>query len=512
MTDRTGPAVLPSPSGSPSSAPSGPVSPTAQPQPAGRILLTGATGYIGGRLLAALEQAGRTIRCMARRPEYLAVRVGHGTDVVAGDCLRPETLGTALDGVDTAFYLVHSMGSSGNFEEQDRLAAANFGQAARQAGVRKIVYLGGLGDSREELSRHLRSRQETGEALRSSGVAVIELRASIILGSGSLSFELIRNLVERLPIMVCPRWVRVLAQPIAIEDVVAYLQQAIEVPAENRIYEIGGADRVSYADIMLEYARQRGLRRKLIFVPVLTPRLSSLWLGLTTPLYARVGRKLIESIRHPTVVTDDAALKDFPVRSMGLRDAIARAMRNEELEFAATRWSDAVSSGAAARSWGGVRFGSRLVDSRSVVVPVDRAAAFAPIRRIGGARGWYHADWLWRLRGALDLLVGGVGMRRGRPNPDRLRVGDALDFWRVEAYEPDRRLRLAAEMKLPGRAWLEFEVRDAVGGTEITQSAVFDPVGLGGLLYWYAVYPLHARIFGGMLAGIATRAATPGTT
>jgi uncharacterized protein YbjT (DUF2867 family) len=472
----------------------------------GLILVTGATGYVGGRLVQALARSGRQVRCMARRPEFLAERVGPDVEVVAGDCLKPDTLVAALAGVETAYYLVHSMGSAGNFEEEDRVAAENFGAAARSAGVRKIVYLGGLGDTREELSRHLASRQETGEVLRQSGVPVIELRASIVLGSGSLSFELIRNLVERLPVMVCPKWVRVLAQPIAIEDVIDYLTGALDLPAEHRIFEIGGADRVSYADIMLEYARQRGLRRKLIFVPVLTPRLSSLWLGLTTPVYARVGRKLIESIRHPTVVTDPAALSTFAVRPMGLRAAIARAMRNEERDFAATRWSDAVSSAAPHRSWGGVRFGSRLVDTRSVFVPVDRRAAFTPIRHIGGARGWYYANALWRIRGFLDLLVGGVGLRRGRSNPDDLHVGDALDFWRVEACEPDRRLRLVAEMKLPGRAWLEFEVTDADGGSMITQSAVFDPVGLPGLVYWYGVYPLHTWIFGGMLRAIASRA------
>jgi uncharacterized protein YbjT (DUF2867 family) len=475
--------------------------------PAGdRILVTGATGYVGGRLVEALERDGFAVRCMARRPEYLAARVGAGTEVVAGDCLKPDTLRAALDGVATAFYLVHSMGSAGDFEEEDRLAASNFGQAARAAGVRKIVYLGGLGDPGPALSPHLQSRQETGEVLRQSGVPVIELRASIVLGSGSLSFELIRSLVERLPIMLCPKWVGVLAQPIAIEDVIAYLVGTLALPEESRIFEIGGADRVSYAGIMLEYARQRGLGRRLVFVPVLTPWLSSLWLGLTTPVYARVGRKLIESIRHPTVVNDPAALVAFAVRPMGLRPAIERAIRNEDREFASTRWSDPISSGSTHRTWGGVRFGSRLVDARSVVVPVDRAAAFAPIRQIGGARGWYYANGLWRIRGFLDLLVGGVGLRRGRANPDHLRVGDALDFWRVEAYEPDRRLRLVAEMKLPGRAWLEFDVSDGPGGSTITQTAIFEPVGLRGLLYWYGIYPLHTLVFGGMLRAIAWRA------
>jgi uncharacterized protein YbjT (DUF2867 family) len=470
----------------------------------GRILVTGATGYIGGRLVEALEQAGHPVRAMARRTEFL--HVGAATEVVAGDCLRPETLPAAVQGVDTAFYLVHSMGSRGNFEDEDRRAAANFGAAARAAGVSRIVYLGGLADPGQPLSPHLKSRQETGEALRASGVPVIELRASIILGSGSLSFELIRSLVERLPVMICPTWVRMQAQPIAIDDVIAYLLGTLSLPAENRIFEIGGADRMSYGDIMLAYARARGLKRRLIFVPVLTPWLSSLWLGLTTPVYARVGRKLIESIRHPTVVTDDAARAAFDVRPMGVDDAIARAMRFEEGKFVRTRWSDAVSSGAAHPAWGGVPFGSRLVDTRKVFVPVSRAAAFAPIRRIGGASGWYYANGLWRLRGYLDLLTGGVGLRRGRRDPEQLRVGDALDFWRVEAYEPDRRLRLAAEMRVPGRAWLEFEVTDAPGGTEITQTAIFDPIGLPGLLYWYGIYPLHGRIFGGMLRAIAARA------
>jgi len=307
-------------------------------------------------------------------------------------------------------------------------------------------------------------------------------------------------------VMICPRWVRALAQPIAIEDVVAYLEASLHLPVKSRVFEIGGADIVSYESIMREYARQRGLRRFMMFVPMLTPRLSSLWLGLTTPVYARVGRKLIESIRNSTVVTDAAALTAFAVRPMDLREAIERAIRNEDNAFAATRWSDAISSGASSRPWGGTKFGSRLVDSRAAFVPVARSEAFVPIRRIGGEHGWYYANGLWRLRGFLDLLVGGVGVRRGRPHPDQLQVGDALDFWRVEAYEPDRSLRLAAEMRLPGRAWLEFEVTDAEGGSIIRQTAVFDPTGLSGLMYWYGIYPLHRRIFAGMLSGVAARA------
>jgi uncharacterized protein YbjT (DUF2867 family) len=472
-----------------------------------RILLTGATGYVGGRLLRALEDAGHSVRCLARRPEFLLPRVGPQTEVVQGDCLEPSSLQSAMVGTDAAYYMVHSMGSSGDFEDLDRQAAGNFGDAARRAGVGRIVYLGGLGEQEKGLSPHLRSRQETGEILRKYGVPIIEFRASIILGSGSLSFELIRALVERLPAMICPRWVQVKAQPIAIEDVIAYLVRSLDLAAaESRVFEIGGADQVSYADIMREYARQRGLRRVMIPVPVLTPKLSSLWLGLTTPVYARVGRKLIEGVRNPTVVTDNDALQAFDVRPMSLSEAISRAMENEDTRYAMTRWSDAISSAGHPKSWGGVKFGSRLVDSRVARTANSPADAFRPIRRLGGDSGWYYANWLWRLRGFIDLLVGGVGMRRGRRDPDRLRVGDPLDFWRVEAYEPDRRLRLAAEMKLPGRAWLEFEVQPSDTGSEIHQTAVFDPAGLGGLLYWYGIFPLHSRIFGGMLRGLVREA------
>ena len=477
------------------------------------ILLTGATGYVGGRLLAVLEESNRRVRCLARRPESLQARVAEGTDVVAGDVLDPDSLVAAMRGVTTAYYLVHSMGSTGSFEEEDRRGARNFATAARAAGVRRIIYLGGLGDSRLPLSPHLRSRHEVGDVLRASGVPVIEFRASIVIGSGSLSFEMVRALVERLPVMITPRWVANPAQPIAIGDLLQYLVCALELdPEGNPIFEIGGRDAVSYGEIMGEYARQRGLRRLQIAVPVLTPRLSSLWLGLVTPLYARVGRKLIDSIYYPTIVRDDSALRVFPIRPQGVREAIASALQNEDREMAATRWSDALSAAGAPPDWGGVRFANRLFDSRVARVAVPPARAFAPIRRIGGATGWYYGDWLWGLRGFLDLLVGGVGMRRGRRDPDDLCVGDALDFWRVEAYEPERRLRLSAEMKLPGRAWLEFEVSGDESGSTIRQTAIFDPVGLSGLAYWYGVYPLHQFVFRGMLRGIATAAMAPAPT
>jgi uncharacterized protein YbjT (DUF2867 family) len=472
-----------------------------------RILLTGATGYIGGRLLRLLETGHNTVRCIARRPEFLRSRAGPRTEVFCGDLLDGDSMERAMEDVQVAYYLVHSMGSSQGFEETDRRAAENFSSAARRQKIRRIIYLGGLGSPDIGLSPHLQSRQEVGEILRRSDVPVIEFRASIVLGSGSLSFEMIRALVERLPIMITPRWVHVLAQPIAIEDILQYLLQALDADfSGSSIYEVGGPDRVSYGGLMREYARQRGLRRFMISVPILTPRLSSLWLGLVTPLYARVGRKLLESIRHSTVVQDDAALRKFPIRPIGVREAIACALRNEERGYAETRWSDAISSSGLVPKWGGVRFGNRLIDSHSICVSVPPDTAFIPINRIGGANGWYYSDWLWTLRGWMDLLVGGVGMRRGRRDGKLLHVGDTLDCWRVEAFEPYRRLRLASEMRLPGRAWLEFEVNKDGTGSVIRQTAVYDSIGLWGILYWYTVYPMHQLIFAGMLRNIARAA------
>jgi uncharacterized protein YbjT (DUF2867 family) len=471
------------------------------------VLVTGASGYVGGRLLPLVEALGLKVRCLARRPENLESKTGAETQVVAGDVLDASSLVEALSGIDTAYYLVHSMGSRGSFEEQDRKAARNFAAAAKDAGVRRIIYLGGLGEDSEKLSPHLRSRHEVGQILRDSGCNVIEFRASIVIGSGSLSFELVRALVQRLPVMICPKWVSVQAQPIAIEDLLQYLVAALDWHgSESRIFEIGGPDQVSYGEIMREYARQRGLRRWLISVPVLTPRLSSLWLGLVTPVYARVGRKLVDSLKNPTVVKDPSSWQEFDIRPRGLADAIERAMIHEERDFADTRWSDALSSSRGVVTWGGVRFGNRIVDSRSVSVPVPPDRAFAPIRRIGGTHGWYYANFLWTIRGWIDLLCGGIGRRRARRDPEQLHVGEVLDWWRVEKYEPNQRLKLSAEMKVPGRAWLEFEVQPSDHGSIIRQTAIFDPIGIIGLMYWYGIYPLHAAIFRGMLNRIAIQA------
>jgi uncharacterized protein YbjT (DUF2867 family) len=453
-----------------------------------RVLLTGASGYIGSRLLRVLEEDGQAVRCLARQPAQVAPG-RPTTEVIAGNCLDAASLHATMAGIDQAFYLVHSMASGAEFAALDRQAAANFARAARRAGVRRIIYLGGLGDDSDVLSAHLKSRAETGAALRDSGVPVVEFRASIVIGAGSLSFEMIRALVERLPAMICPRWVDTRTQPIAIDDVLAYLRAALDLPSgQQGIFEIGGPEVVSYGNMMREYARLRGLRRLLIPVPVLTPRLSGLWLRLVTPAQARVGRALVEGLRNPTVVRSTAALETFSIRPMSLREALIRAID------------------------GAARF---RTDSRVAVVDAPPARAFAPIRRIGGTTGWYFGGSLWRVRGWIDRRMGGVGMPRARRDPDDCVVGDVIDGWRVEAYEPDRLLRLAAGLKLPGRGWLEFRVEPLDGGARslIRQTATFDARGIGGRIYWYAVLPLHVLVFRGMLRRIARRAmrdAAPG--
>jgi len=423
------------------------------------------------------------------------------TEITHGDVLEFDSLHEAFAGVATAYYLVHSMAATGPFARADRLGAENFAAAARESGVGRIVYLGGLG-AEHDLSTHLESRHEVGRILRDSGVPTIEFRASVIIGSGSISFEIVRSLVDRTPVLLIPRWVVSRTQPIAIEDVLAYLLAALDIGLEeSRLFEIGGPDRVAYADLMREYARQAGLRRALIRVPFATPRISGLWLSVVTPVYASIGRELIESLRNDTVVRDRAAREVFQIRPRGFRQAVERALANEDGEFAETRWSDALSA-YQGRSWGGVTLGRRAVASRRIRVGASPQRAFAPIQRIGGETGWYYANSFWRLRGLIDKIVGGVGLRRGRRDPVRLAVGDTLDFWRVEAFEQDRLLRLAAEMRTPGRIWLQFEVDGDQAGATLCQTAIFDPHGLSGLAYWYALYPIHYLIFAGMLRRI----------
>jgi uncharacterized protein YbjT (DUF2867 family) len=449
------------------------------------------------------------VRCLVRRPDRLRRPVGSSTEVVKGDSLDSTSLAVAMAGVEVAFYLIHSMGGRGSFEETDREAARRFGAAARAAGVRRIVFLGGLGDARDAPSPHLRSRRETGDALRASGVPVTEFRASIVIGAGSLSFEMVRALVERLPVMICPKWVAVKAQPVAIGDVLAYLVAAAEDAdtAGDLVCEVGGPDVVSYGDIMREYARQRGLRRWLVPVPLLTPRLSSLWLRLVTPLLADVGRWLIDGMRNQTVVIDAGPARRYPIEPRGLTQAMAEAIeqRSERLEalLAAVAGPDAHAALDTLRSSG------CLLDHRETEVHASPARAFAPVRSIGGANGYYFAGTLWRLRAWCDRVIGGIGMRPGRRDPDTCVVGDAVDFWRVVAFDADRRLTLRAEMAMPGRAWLQFAVLPP-GGSEparLRQTALFDPRGLLGVLYWVLLLPAHAMIFCGMVRAIAARGA-----
>jgi uncharacterized protein YbjT (DUF2867 family) len=406
-----------------------------------------------------------------------------------------------MEGVKAAYYLVHSMETPTRFEALDRTAARNFARAARAAGVRRIVYLGGLG-SGDRLSPHLASRQEVGAILRSSGVPTIEFRASVVIGSGSASYELVRALVESLPVVIAPPWVETAAQPIAIEDVLEYLLLALEHEDDrSAIFEIGGAEPVTYAEIIREYARQRGLRRRLLHSSLLTPRLARFFLGLITPVYGQVAGALVEGLRNETVVRSPASLETFPVHPRGLQGAVERALINEDRDFAETRWADALAS--APRGVAPIPFGRRLVSSRVLRMNAEARDVFDPIQRIGGHVGWYAGNWFWRARGLLDTLSGGVGLRRGRRDAVDLRVDDTIDFWRVEALEPGRRLRLAAEMRIPGRLWLQFEIDPhADGGVQVRQTTVFDPAGCVGLAYWYLLCPIHHLVFGSMLRGI----------
>lgn len=476
------------------------------------VLVTGATGYVGGRLVPALLQAGYRVRVLVRRSaERLAGRSwSEQVEIAVGDALEPETLPEALAGVDSAYYLIHSMRSGEAFRQRDRQAAQNFGEAARQAGVKRIIYLGGLGESGDKLSEHLRSRQETGEILRASGVPVTEFRAAVIVGSGSVSFEMVRHLAERLPIMIAPRWLATRIQPIAIGDVLAYLVAAVETPeSAGKIIEIGGATVLTYGEMLLRYAEVRGLRRWIIPVPVLTPALSSYWVHWVTPIPADIARPLIKGLSNEVVADTEKARHLFPeIEPLGYREAVRRALARLQEGDIETIWSDAQASSRGDRP--PVRFTQEqgmYIERRRRMVAAPAALVFRAFAGLGGKRGWPPYQWLWEVRGAMDRLVGGVGLRRGRRHPDKLRVGEALDFWRVEAVEPERLLRLRAEMRVPGRAWLQFEARpEDSGQTELIQTAYFDARGLAGVLYWYGVYPLHGPIFSRMIAYIAERA------
>jgi uncharacterized protein YbjT (DUF2867 family) len=477
-------------------------------------LVTGATGYIGGRLVPELLAAGHEVRCLVRSPSKLTDAPWRDdVEVVEGDVTDRDSLDKAMAGVGVAYFLVHSMGGKPEFDEVDRRAATCFREAATEAGVGRIVYLGGLGrDDDPELSRHLRSRHEVGRVLADGPVPVTELRAALIIGSGSASFEMLRYLVEILPMMVTPRWVDNRCQPIAIRDVLRWLIAAAgRTGAGNEVLEVGGPEALTYREMMQTYADVAGLPRRIILsVPALTPKLSSLWVGLVTPLPAALAKPLVESLINEVVVIrppDDPAVTD----PLAFRAAVEMALQRSADLQVSTRWSDAALPGQSAADplpsdpeWAG---GSLLVDESTATSGAPVADLFATVAGIGGERGWYVTPILWSVRGWADKLIGGVGMRRGRRHPDKLWVGDSVDFWRVEAVEPDRLVRLSAEMKLPGKAWIEWVIEpEDGGGSHLTQRAIFYPKGLTGRLYWYSLIPFHALIFSRMANRIAAAA------
>jgi uncharacterized protein YbjT (DUF2867 family) len=471
------------------------------------ILVAGATGYVGGRLAPRLLANGCRVRCLVRDAARLQGRAWLSqVEVVQGDMLEPASLAAAMRGVQVVYYLVHSLGGGADFSERDLTAAGNCARAAAAVGVQRIIYLGGLGVDDERLSPHLRSRQETGVALRSAGVPVTEFRAAVIVGSGSLSFEMIRYLTERLPVMICPRWVFTRVQPIAIRNVLDYLVAALSCPASaGRIIEIGGQDVVTYAEMMTGYAKARGLHRHLLAVPVLTPRLSSYWVHLVTPIPANIAQPLIKGLGNEVVVHDDSARGLFPaIQPMDYQTAVRLALQKVEAHGVETAWTDALTSSQGDKT--PVLLTSRegmVIEQRQRTVAANPDAVYRSFSQLGGARGWLYMDWAWQLRGMVDRLCGGVGMRRGRRDPEALRVGDSLDFWRVEAVEPGRLIRLRAEMRVPGLAWLEFKaLPGATGETQLVQTAFFEPKGLFGLAYWYALYPIHGLIFSGLIRRI----------
>lgn len=481
------------------------------------VLVTGATGYVGGRLVPALLESGYKVRILVRDADRVKGRSWiNQVEVSVGDVFEPETLKLAMKGVHSAYYMIHSMMDSSEFHERDLIAARNFGTAARESQVARIIYLGGLGEPESDLSPHLRSRQETGEVLRQSGVPVTEFRAAIIVGSGSISFEMIRYLTERLPVMICPQWVYTRVQPIGIRNVLEYMVAAIDTPeSAGKIIEIGGEDVLTYGDMMRQYAEVRGLNRVLIPVPVLTPRLSSHWVHWITPIPSQIAQPLIEGLRNEVILHNDQARSIFPqVKPMDYRRAVERALNRLQAGSIESRWSDSLSS-----SQGDVpsvvltNQEGMILERRQMLIDAPADLVYQEFSALGGDRGWLYMDWAWQLRGVIDRIFGGVGMRRGRRDPGDLRVGDALDFWRVEYVEYASKIRLRAEMKVPGDAWLQFEVSpDKYRRSHLVQTAYFAPKGLAGFLYWYVLYPVHSLVFSGLIKTIAQRSVNAAET
>ena len=475
-----------------------------------RVLVTGATGYIGGRLVPALLAAGYDVRCFVRDPGRIEGRF-EGAEITRGDVFDEASINAALRDCDVAYYLVHSMSEDRrDFTRRDREGAQIFGRAAANAGVGRIVFLGGLGDDdgRAKLSPHLRSRHEVGDELRRFGVPVTEFRAAIIVGSGSVSFEMLRYLTERLPMMIAPKWLRTRAQPIGIRDVLAYLVAALTTPeSAGKIVEIGGADVLPYEQLMLHYAAIRGLARRIVIVPFFSPGLSSRWIHLVTPIPASIARPLVEGLFNEVVVRDTAAATLFPaITPAGYDEAVRRALDRHSTSGPETTWFDAFDVQTLPGEFAGAEQGM-LIDRRERETGASQASVFRVFTSLGGSKGWLYADWLWELRGILDRLAGGIGTRRGRRSNTSLRLGDAVDFWRVEAYRPNELLRLRAEMKLPGYAWLQFEsLPREGGGTRLLQTAFFDPRGTFGFLYWYGALAFHEFIFGNMATRIVREA------
>jgi len=480
-----------------------------------QILVTGASGYVGGRLVRNLVEENFDVRVLVRDKNKLKDQPwGNRVEIIEGNANKPEDLTRALKNVHTAFYLLHSINLGKDFDEIESEMARNFAKAAEEQGVKQIVYLGGIAND-ENRSQHLASRMNTGAQLASGKVPVLELRAGIIIGSGSASFEMLRHLTHRLPIMTTPKWVSNRTQPISIRDVLYYLKQAAQLEAPvNRICDIGGPEVLSYADMMQKFAKLSGLRKRwIIQVPVLTPKLSSLWIGFVTPVPTSLARPLVESLISEVVADPKKSIDSIiPKPSEGLLNvetAITLALSRIADHEVATRWSDATFPTAPwqkAQSdpdWAGEML---LRDSREVFTTKSVESVWEKIEAIGGDNGWYGSDWLWYLRGLLDRLFGGVGLRRGRRDSETLRVGESLDFWRVEAIEKNHRLKLYAEMILPGKAWLEFTVDTVDGKTRVVQEAIFAPRGLGGQLYWYSVLPLHVFLFPTMLRNIVKSA------